>query len=199
MNVIDAIYGRRSISKVKAELPPRELIDKMLDAATQAPNHFHVEPWRFVVLTGQGRDRLGQAMAEIERGKQADPTSETAKKVIEATRQRAYRSPVVIVAVADPPQAERVIAVENIEAVAAGVQNMLLVAYANGLGAMWRTGDAAYDPRVKAALDLDPEAHIVGFLYVGYADVEPGQRERLSGAAKTRWIGNQDGEYSPAG
>ena len=36
-----------------------------------------------------------------------------------------------------------------------------------GFGAMWRTGDPAYDARVKEALGLAATDAIVGFIYLG--------------------------------
>ena len=45
-------------------------------------------------------------------------------------------------------------------------------AFAQGLGAMWKTGDAAYDDTVKHALGIDPEDVIVGFIHVG-TDIGP--------------------------
>jgi nitroreductase len=43
----------------------------------------------------------------------------------------------------------------------------MLAAPALGYGAMWKTGDPAYDPTVKQALGLQPDDDIIGFLYIG--------------------------------
>ena len=59
MDVFEAIHNRHSQGKVKPDPLPRELIEKLLDAAVQAPNHYKVRPWRFVVLTGEGREQIG--------------------------------------------------------------------------------------------------------------------------------------------
>ena len=58
MNVLEAIYHRQSIGAMKPDPVPRGDIEKLLGAAVQAPNHYKVRPWRFVVLTGAGRERL---------------------------------------------------------------------------------------------------------------------------------------------
>jgi nitroreductase len=29
----------------------------------QAPNHYHIRPWRFVVMTGKSHEALGKVMA----------------------------------------------------------------------------------------------------------------------------------------
>ena len=63
MEVFEAIYHRHSQKKVKQDALPRPLIEKLLHAAVQAPNHYKVRPWRFVVLTGDARRKLGDVMA----------------------------------------------------------------------------------------------------------------------------------------
>jgi nitroreductase len=62
-------------------------------------------------------------------------------------------------------------AVEQIVAVGAAAQNILVAAHALGYGGFWRTGAAAYDDTVKDALGLRPGDAIVGFLYLGTPSV----------------------------
>ncbi|MEM3892262.1 MAG: nitroreductase family protein [Nitrososphaerales archaeon] len=64
LDVLEAIKTRRSISKFKPDEPPKELIEKILDAGTWAPTHHLTEPWKFFVLTGKAREKLGEAMAQ---------------------------------------------------------------------------------------------------------------------------------------
>jgi nitroreductase len=68
MDVFEAIRTRRSIGAVSQDVPPREVIEEILEAATWAPNHRLTEPWRFIVLAGSAREAFGEAMA---RGKVA--------------------------------------------------------------------------------------------------------------------------------
>ncbi|MCK9927534.1 nitroreductase family protein, partial [Frankia sp. Mgl5] len=140
MDLWDAITTRRSIGLVKQELPLRESIERMLEAATWAPNHHLTEPWRFFVLTGDARVRLGEAMAEIAKARLADPDTEESRKKIEKQKENPLRAPVVIAVAVAPSERENVEELEEIEAVACGVQNMLLTAHSLGLGAVWRTG-----------------------------------------------------------
>ena len=98
----------------------------------------------------------------------------------------------VIAVAAEYPRQSNVVEIENVEAVAAAVENMLLVAEELGLAAMWRTGDAAYDPRVKAWLGLAPEDHIVAFLYLGYAAIPHQERQPIPIEKKTSWLGWED-------
>ncbi|MDO9300969.1 MAG: nitroreductase family protein, partial [Anaerolineales bacterium] len=72
MDIFEAINNRHSVSKVKADSVPRAVIEKLLDAGNRAPNHYKVRPWRFVVLTGNGRSKLGDVMSASLRDRQPD-------------------------------------------------------------------------------------------------------------------------------
>jgi len=187
MDTLQAIETRRSVGKVKPERPPRELIERILDAAVQAPNHHLTEPWRFFVLAGEAREELGRVMSEALRKHLADPGGEAGKALLAKETAKPLRAPVLIVAAVKRSENPRVVPIEDIEATAAAVENMLLAARDLGLAAMWRTGDAAYDPAVKAFFGLTPEDHLAGFIYVGFADKKPDARQRTSAREKTEW------------
>ena len=104
-------------------------------------------------------------------------------------RGKLLRSPVVIAVAAEPAKQPKVMEIENIEAVATAVQNMLLAAEEMGLACMWRTGDAAYDPCVKEWLGLSAEDHLVAFVYVGFPAIPRQERHPTDFAEKTTWIG----------
>lgn len=189
MHVFDLIKRRRSIGKMTGERPTRQQIERLLEAATHAPNHHKVQPWRFIVLAGSAREELGAVMAKSLADRLEETSSDKAQAVLNKERNKLLRSPVVIVVVAEPPRQPNVLEIENIEAVAAAVQNMLLTAEEMGLACMWRTGDAAYDPHVKQWLGLALGEHIVAFLYVGYPAIPRLERVPISFEEKTTWSG----------
>jgi nitroreductase len=184
MDVLQAIQTRHSIGNLKPDGVPRAVIEKLLDAAVQAPNHYKVRPWRFVVLTGNGRNQLGEVMAESFKAKFPQLSDEALNK----ERLKPLRSPLLIVVGVDKPTESKVLEIENICAVAAACENILLAAHALGLAGKWRTGDAARDPVVKKFLGFAEDQHIVAFLYIGYPDVvlEPYQRQGFED--RTVWI-----------
>lgn len=184
MELFEAIYTRQTQGKVKPDPLPRELIEKLLGAAVQAPNHYKVRPWRFVVLTGEGRKRLGDVMA----ASQADRKPDLPPEALDKTRALPLRAPLVIAVGVDKPAEEKVLEIENICAVAAACQNILLAAHALGLGAIWRTGEWARDAKVKEFLGFAPDQHIVGFIYVGYPEFSPDPHQRPSFEDRTVWI-----------
>ena len=189
MSVIETIARRRSIGKMTTERPTREQIEQILEAATHAPNHHNTQPWKFFVLAGESRAELGEVMAESLLARSGDLDNEKGRARLEKERNQLLRAPVVIVAAAEHPQQSNVVEIENVEAVAAAVENMLLVAEELGLAAMWRTGDAAYDPHVKQWFGLAPGDHIVAFLYLGYPAIPRHERRPLPFQGKTTWLG----------
>lgn len=189
MSIFDIIKRRRSIGKMTEQRPTHEQIEQLLEAATHAPNHRKVEPWRFFVLAGKARNELGAIMAELLAAKMSDTTSENAQAILNKERSKPLRSPVLIVVAAKHPTQPNVMEIENIEAVAAAVENMLLLAEDMGLACMWRTGNTAYDPRVKQWLGLEPEDSIVAFVYVGYPAIPHLERQPAPIETKTTWLG----------
>src|SRR5579884_4053433 len=91
--VSETIRARRSNLNVDLERPvPRELIAELLDLAVLAPNHYRTNPWRFVVLTGAARARIGEIVAR-EVAKQPGVKDAT----VERQRTQFLRAPTVLV------------------------------------------------------------------------------------------------------
>ena len=183
METLEAIHTRQSVGRVKPDRVPRELIEKILAAAVQAPNHYNVRPWRFVVLTGASREKLGAAMAHSTKANKPDATADDLQK----DRAKPLRAPVVIAVGVDKPGLTKAKEIENVCATAAAVQNMLLAAHALGLGAMWRTGPSATDPAIKHFFGWEADQHLIGFVYIGYPAEPPQPHERPSFEDRTTW------------
>jgi len=188
MDTLDAIHTRQSIGKVKPDSVPRETIEKLLSAAVQAPNHYKVRPWRFVVLTGSAREQLGEVMAQAFIEKFPDLPPDAQAKALAKERSKPLRSPLLIAVGVDKPVESNVIEIENVCAAAAACQNLLLAAHALGLAAKWRTGGPARDPQVKQILGFEPDQHLIAFLYIGYPEFEPEPVERPSFEDRTVWM-----------
>jgi nitroreductase len=188
MDTLDAITMRQSIGKVKPDPVPREIIEKLLSAAAQAPNHYKVRPWRFVVLIESARDRLGEVMAKSFIEKYPDLSPDAQAKALEKERSKPLRSPLLIAVGVDKPAESKVIEIENLCAVAAACQNLLLAAHDLGLAAKWRTGEPAFDPKVKEFLGFEPDQHLIAFLYIGYPEDQVEPVIRPSFDDRTSWM-----------
>ena len=188
MHVLEAIRSRRSIGKVTDERPTREQIETILDAGTWAPNHHLTTPWRFVVIAGDERRRFGEITAQSKLARLEAEGRLTGGEA-EALIAKAFRAPVIIAVCVEPAEGPRVVEVEEIEAGAAAAQNMLLAAHALGLGAQWRTGDPALDPKVVAYLGLSERGKIIGFLYIGHPAAEKERLNHVPFDQLTTWRG----------
>ena len=65
---------------------------------------------------------------------------------------------------------------------------MQQAAFAQGLGAIWRTGALAFDRNVHQSLSLDETDQIVGFLYLGTAALKANIKPTKAGLNFARYI-----------
>ena len=178
MQAIDALLERRSAKTLVDPAPDDGALELLLECASRAPDHGRLRPWRFIVIRGTARERLGELMADQLRRKQPAASAEA----LQRERQKALRAPLIIVVAAVCNTAARIPPIEQILAAGAAAQNMMLAAPALGFGAMWKTGDAAYDDTVKVALGLEAKDAIVGFIYLGSAPADA-----LAPAVRGEW------------
>jgi nitroreductase len=181
--VLKAIAGRASAVRFKEPGPDDEELMTILGAGVRAPDHGRLTPWRFVVIEGRARVTFGMAMAQS--CARQNPAFDERRLLAEA--EKPLRAPLIVAVAARVVDHDKVPAAEQIMAVAAGVQNMLLAAYALGFGAIWKTGACASDPFVVRALGFQPADVIVGFLYIGAAEKLPAPRE-IDVTPLVRWL-----------
>jgi nitroreductase len=184
VDLITAIHSRQSIGHVKPDPVPRAEIEKLLAAAVQAPNHYKVRPWRFVVLTGKGLERLGDVMA----ASQSERFPELQAEALDITRALPRRAPLVIAVGVDKPAEPKVLQIENVCAAAAACNNILLAAHAGGLAAKWRTGEWASDAQVRAFLGFEPDQPLIAFLYIGYPEFVAESLQRPTFEDRVIWM-----------
>ncbi len=97
------------------------------------------------------------------------------------------RAPVLIV-VSTRTAPDAVTAAEDFAATAAAVQNLLLAAWAKGLGAMWRTGPLAYRRAINEHLGLEPSDRIVAVVYLGQMAMTPPKARSRQTETVVRWL-----------
>lgn len=162
-DVLSFLQQRNSSPKLEAPGPGATELREMIRAATRAPDHAWLRPWRFISIAGERREDFGEVLERclLERKPGAD----------EAARQKArnapLRAPLLLVVVARLTEHPKVPALEQRLSAGCAAQAILLAAEAQGYAGIWRTGDAAFDPAVMAALGLEAGEEIVGFLYLG--------------------------------
>lgn len=163
MNALDVLHNRVSIPLLEAPAPSGDVLANIQRAALRAADHRLLRPWRFLIIEGEGLDELGQLFvaAKTPEGGElgSDEQAHWAAKPL--------RAPMIIVAIANCQANIKVPEVEQVLSTGSAVQNMLNAAFAQGVGAMWRTGSFAYNPVVMKGLGLEGHEKIVGFLYLG--------------------------------
>jgi nitroreductase len=188
-DLMDVIKGRRTIGKVKEDSVPQEMIEKVLEAGIWAPSHYVTEPWKFFVLQGDARNRLGDVLADIyKENLEKEQLSKDEQNKSDLQKKKPLRAPVIIAVAALPSDKPKVMKREELAAAACAVQNMLLAAHTLGLGAIWRTGERAYHPFIKKFLQLGENDEMLGFIYLGFPDMPNPKAKRIDADQKTVWM-----------
>ena len=137
------------------------LVDRIINAAQWAPNHKRTWPLRVAVISGDSRRALGDTIANAMASLGDDELKVT------KTRGKFMRSPIVIV-VASAEGATANETEENKYAVAAGVQNMLLMAESFGLAALWGSPAKGANDSITALCSMEQSDHVMGIVYLGW-------------------------------
>jgi nitroreductase len=167
VDAIEAIFARRSINVLGEPSPTDDELDLMLRAAAAAPDHLSLRPLRLIVLAGEDKDDFGAVLAAAYAARCDAAGQEVVGAKFDKERTKLGRAPLVVVVAAAETTAARIPFIEQQLSAGASAQNLILAATALGYGSMWRTGDPAYDPAIKAALGLEEWDSIVGFVYIG--------------------------------
>lgn len=70
MDLLKAIQERKSIRAFKPDPVPKERIEEILRYANLAPSAINLQPWEFIVVTGEEKERLSRRLIKAYREKQ---------------------------------------------------------------------------------------------------------------------------------
>jgi len=179
-SVLATLLSRRS---VPAQLlappgPTPPQIERALDVALRAPDHGSLRPWRFVLIRGAARARLAALFER--RMRERDPQLPPGK--IEKARRRVESAALVIAVAAHVVEHPKVPELEQLLSSGAAVMNLLNAFHAQGLAAIWLTGENAYDREVAAELGFGAADRSLGFVYVGSAQTDAQRAAGTPGA-----------------
>lgn len=189
INVLaELVENRRSIKP--AELNGKKIDDQqivqLLTLANWAPTHGFTEPWRFVVYSGDAVKRFYNDQAALYKLHEPAATFSEAKyeKQLHSGDKASHLIAVYMKRGGNPNIPE----LEEICAVAAAVENILLGAEALGIAVLWSTGGMVLKPAMKDYLQLGEADKMIGLLSLGYTDevARPGRRGSVE--AKTKWV-----------
>lgn len=182
------IRNRRSVFPKQFEAGKKiddKIVEQILENATWAPNHGHIEPWRFVVFTGDGLQKLATFQSELYKKESGENFKEATFQTLAANPLKA--SHVIALCMKRDPN-KKFPEVEEIAAVACAVQNIYLSTTAYGLGGYWTTGGVTYRQSAKEFFGLGEDDKLLGFFYLAHVAVPSPAGKRKPIEEKVEWV-----------
>lgn len=182
------IYERRSIRKYQNQTIPLEILKKIICAAIKAPSAKNRQPWKFIVLTSEAKEKFVSVMRQgIEKEENTKSLLPNSGGYVEAAKHTATimeQAPALIV-ICNPtghslyenltPE-EKIYERADIQSIGAAIQNMLLEATSLGIGTLWICDTCfAYDDLKNYFKD---KGEIIAAVALGYPAENPSERPR---------------------
>ena len=172
MQINEALFGRRSVREYKSQPVDDQTIEKLIDAAVYAPSAMHQQPWTFTVVRDQkmldeiSRDAKSHMLANMTPSAQAE---QIGSRLSEPNFHIFYHAPVLIV-ISAAQQGPWIV-----EDCALAAENLMLSAYALGLGTCWVGFAQSFlnTPDAKKLLGLPEQWISVAPIIVGYPRAVP--------------------------
>ncbi len=165
MQALELLHNRVSSPKLVAPAPNEQQLEAMYQAAARAPDHANLRPWRLLVLEGEQLNKLGQIFAEVSLAK--NPALNEAQ--LQKIASKPLRAPMVIAVVGCITEHPKVPEIEQLITAGCAAHALTQAAFAQGFGAMWRSGGMMFDADVHHKMKLAENEKLVGFLYLGSA------------------------------
>lgn len=179
MDVMEALYGRRAIREYDTHPIPRGTLAELIAAATAAPSAMNRQPWAFAVI--EGADRLDRHGADAKRHLLDTLVPGTPAADYRTTLQADsfhlfYHAPALIAVCATSNDDQ-----SREDCCLAG-QNLMLAAYAKGLGSCWIGFVRPWLnlPRVKAELGIPDTFSPVAPIIIGHPSAIPAATTRAA-------------------
>ncbi len=186
--ITDLIRNRRTVypEQFSERKVHKEQIDLILQNAQWAPTHGNTQPWRFHVYMDKSREKLSQFLGRTYLELTPEEQHNDAKlgKLV----RRPLLSSVVIAVSMQRQKEEKIIEMEEIQAVACAIQNMHLTCTAYGLGAFWSTPKIIYSAQMNQFLGLQPKDKCLGLIYIGYPSIDWPTSHRRPLEYHTEWL-----------
>src|SRR3954451_6784125 len=175
-DALELLKTRRSLKPVElgGPGPSAAQINTLLTVASRVPDHGKLVPWRFIVFEGDARLKAGAAIEVAFRAKYPDAKPEQ----IQYEQQRLARAPLVIAVVSKAAPHVKIPEWEQVLSAGAAAMSLVLASHALGYAANWITEWYAYDRGVLAALGLNDNERIAGFVHIGRPSEPPEDRPR---------------------
>lgn len=173
------IRTRRTVKpdRMNGRTIPDDIVIELLTLADAAPTHAKTEPWRFVVFGNTKVRAFAKRHAEL--FKQHTPEASFTQQKYDNLERLGNNVSHIIVAWMKRVPNHKIPEIEEVAAVSAAIQNILLGATAKGIASFWSTGGLTHHPAMKDEFGLGDEDLVMGILYLGYTDEPFREAERL--------------------
>ena len=173
---LDLLRTRRSVPPIQLKDPGPDgpTLEAILTLAARVPDHGKLAPWRFIVIEGAARARIGETIAAAYAAD--NPEADAARLDLE--RRRLGHAPTVVAVVSRAGPHVKIPEWEQVLSAGAAAMNLVVAANAAGFSTSWLTEWFAYDRRVLDALGLAPTERLAGFVHIGRAAEVPSDRPR---------------------
>jgi nitroreductase len=185
LSLTAAIHARRSIKEFTSKPIAREEVERLLDAAAQAPNHRMTQPWRFYVLGPDARRTFGEVLGRRKAKRVESPEAAAAVIAKVADAHAALPAFLVVATVLDDNPEIRE---EDYAATMMAVQNLCLAAYDAGLGTHIKSGAVMDDPDARAVFGVKDGERVVAMIELGEPARVPDPKGRRSATELTTWV-----------
>ena len=186
--ITELIKSRRTIypEQFSDRKVHKEQLELLLNNAQWAPTHGNTQPWRFKVFTEDGLQKLSDFLGKtyLKLIPKEDQNDLKLAKLIT----RPLKSSVVIAVCMERQKEEKILEIEEIQAVACAIQNLHLSCTAYGLGGFWSTPKLIYSDEMNEFLKLNPKDKCLGLFYIGYPAIEWPKAHRKPLEYTTEWI-----------
>jgi F420 biosynthesis protein FbiB-like protein len=187
MSIKNVLKHRRSIRKYVNQPVSDGLVFEVLEAARWAPSAHNAQPWRFVIVSDVVvKQCLAKAMAEAWKEDSIKSNTEVKQEHIDVSVSRFNTAPVFIVAcltfedMKQYPDEEQMLLERDlaVQSLGAAVQNMLLSASEQRLGACWFSAPMFCKEVVRQVLGIPGKVEPQAIILMGYPDEEPKKVKR---------------------
>jgi coenzyme F420-0:L-glutamate ligase/coenzyme F420-1:gamma-L-glutamate ligase len=184
LNILNLFKNRRSIRAYSSKEVTRDALFRILEASTWAPSAHNAQPWRFIVISGSAlKQKLAEAMASawyVDMSHNRVP-EEKMSTLLSSSVERFTNAPIIIIVCLtrenlDSYPDKRRQEIEHtmaLQSVAAAIENMLLAAHAEGLGACWFCAPLFCQNTVRKILEIPDFVEPQALITLGYSTERP--------------------------
>ena len=183
--VMDFLLTRRSkpAKTLSAQIPNKEALLEILNAAARTPDHGKLVPWRFIVLQEKALSNLANLVETIGL-KDSIPEEKIAK-----ARKQLEDGHLAVAVIEVQKPSDKIPKIEQTYSTGAACLALLNAALAAGWGANWLTGWHVYNKSfLKNGLKLKDNESIAGLIYLGTATITPPERPRPTLDEIVEWL-----------